>query len=309
MLIAAELGSLFDIEDSMAPAKDIHLPYLNKVISPPRSYERDKLEQRQIFYVCTSEHLRHAIEYLSKSTVISFDVEGVNLSRSGKLSICQIYDGSIVYVFDVLRMGKALFECGNGLKEILENPKIVKVMWDCRRDSDALLHQFGVTLDGVVDLQVMEVLIRYRFVKAIPKYVMSLEKTIEEYSIACPVGYVEMRQFAMDLYSPKRGGNPKIWEKRPIDDVLLLYTVEDIVCIYRIFTERFVRLLSIHTALVASKPRLVEFRDSACVVKNQGSFCKVDFDVQKYSQYEDCMRGCPLPHLWEEMIFKRYALF
>ena len=39
------------------------------------------------------------------------------------------------------------------LKTLLEDPRVEKLMWDCRAGSGALFHRHGVQLDGVVDLQ------------------------------------------------------------------------------------------------------------------------------------------------------------
>ena len=47
-----------------------------------------------------------------------------------------------------------------GIRELLEDPDFPKIFFDCRQDSDALFHQFGVLLRGVRDLQLMELLLR-----------------------------------------------------------------------------------------------------------------------------------------------------
>ena len=58
-----------------------------------------------------------------------------------------------VYLFDVLKGGERLF-FDRGLRYLLESNKIVKVMHDCRKDSEALYFQYDVTLRGVWDSQV-----------------------------------------------------------------------------------------------------------------------------------------------------------
>jgi hypothetical protein len=42
----------------------------------------------------------------------------------------------------------------------LEDAAVTKLAWDVRRDSDALQHQHGVTLAGVVDVQLEAVAVR-----------------------------------------------------------------------------------------------------------------------------------------------------
>eukprot|EP00667_Euglena_gracilis_P018427 EG_transcript_19557 len=65
---------------------------------------------------------------------------------------------STVYLIDVLVLKRAAF--GQGMKELLEDPEFPKVMFDCRQDSDALFHQYGVRLCGVWDLQIVELSLR-----------------------------------------------------------------------------------------------------------------------------------------------------
>ena len=45
------------------------------------------------------------------------------------------------------------------LKSILESYHIIKVMFDCRSDSDVLLHQHNVMLHGIEDMQIMRYII------------------------------------------------------------------------------------------------------------------------------------------------------
>jgi exonuclease 3'-5' domain-containing protein 1 len=58
-----------------------------------------------------------------------------------------------VYLFDVLKGGERLF-FDRGLRYLLESNKIIKIMHDCRKDSEALYFQYDVTLRGVWDSQI-----------------------------------------------------------------------------------------------------------------------------------------------------------
>ena len=85
----------------------------------------------------------------SNRSMIGFDCEGIDLSRGGAISLVQIANEDHSYLLDVLG-------CNRGdekvlwLKKILEGV-IVKVVHDCRMDSDALYHQLGITLNHVHD--------------------------------------------------------------------------------------------------------------------------------------------------------------
>jgi hypothetical protein len=45
------------------------------------------------------------------------------------------------------------------LKTILESVSYTKLMWDCRQDSDCLSAHFGVSMTGVIDVQLMKILV------------------------------------------------------------------------------------------------------------------------------------------------------
>merc|ERR1712232_1313027 len=42
------------------------------------------------------------------------------------------------------------------LPDILQDNRVLKIMFDCRTDSDALYHQWGITLQNVLDCQVFD---------------------------------------------------------------------------------------------------------------------------------------------------------
>jgi predicted RNA-binding protein YlqC (UPF0109 family) len=84
--------------------------------------------------------------------VIAVDVEGVDLGRNGKVSLISICDNNMTFIFDVLDKSNddplILF-----LKSVLENECIVKVIHDCRMDSDALFFHFDIDMQNVHDTQ------------------------------------------------------------------------------------------------------------------------------------------------------------
>ena len=57
------------------------------------------------------------------------------------------------YIIDCLRLGSELVFTG-ALRGLLESKIVNKLTFDCRADSDALFHQFGISLENVLDVQV-----------------------------------------------------------------------------------------------------------------------------------------------------------
>lgn len=146
--------------------------------------------------VSTVAHLAEVLDKLTLETNVPphlyIDVEGINLSRNGSISILTLFDRSskLVYLIDIHTLGTVAFSTASAtrktldgsplktvgpgttphditLKTILESPKIPKVFFDVRNDSDALFAHFGIRLQGVQDLQVMELASKCAFPRLI----------------------------------------------------------------------------------------------------------------------------------------------
>ena len=97
-------------------------------------------------------HLRKTIgpATAKKNRYILLDCEGRDLgAQNGKLGLIQIGIGDAVYLVDVV----ALPEAVDKLKSFLQNPSLLKYVWDGRSDYSELRHGHNVTLRGLVDLQ------------------------------------------------------------------------------------------------------------------------------------------------------------
>ena len=86
---------------------------------------------------------------------IGLSMEGVRISRSGVVCWLSLATKEFAYLFDICSLGPPGFK--HGLAEILENPKIMKVVHDCRFVTDTLRHQFQVKLVYVFDTQVINI--------------------------------------------------------------------------------------------------------------------------------------------------------
>jgi ribonuclease D len=103
----------------------------------------------------SSDDIGEAICVLAAASVLALDCEGVNLGRCGQLCIIQIATQEVCFLFDVLELS-ASCELAVSLKTILEDENIVKVIHDCKMDSDALFHKLDINLAGVHDTQVWD---------------------------------------------------------------------------------------------------------------------------------------------------------
>jgi exonuclease 3'-5' domain-containing protein 1 len=90
------------------------------------------------------------------------DLEGVKLGCRGSISILSLYLATTkkVYLVDIHILCSTAFSTTNGagdsLKAILEASTVPKVFFDIRNDSDALIRHYQISVDGIKDLQLME---------------------------------------------------------------------------------------------------------------------------------------------------------
>ena len=182
-----------------------------------------------------------AVRMLGTAETLAVDCEGMDMSRYGKLTLLSIATNDQAYLFDILKLGKMAFE--SGLKSLLENGFQTKLMFDCRGDSDALYHQFGVKLSGVLDLQIMEVLYREK----IGEFdIANKEARLARFGRAeQPVNLHGLRK-CLESYvhdssyiAAKRGIPPsminKVWIQRPLSETLLAYAATDVLSLFPLF--------------------------------------------------------------------------
>ena len=118
-------------------------------------------KNKDIVFVKNLHYLYYFDKLVSNQKLIAFDSEGVNLSRTGELTIITIgvntqQDNNDQtnriqsFVFDMLN-NEIKLEQLNVLKSILENNNVKKIIHDCRADSDILYYKFNIKLNNVFD--------------------------------------------------------------------------------------------------------------------------------------------------------------
>jgi exonuclease 3'-5' domain-containing protein 1 len=164
------------------------------------------------------------------------DLEGDNLGRHGSISIISLFDSprNTVYLVDVHCLGGEAFTITNNnvsLKTILESSTIPKVFFDVRNDSDALFNLYQVSLDGVKDIQLMELGCRPG-PESSKKYVADLAKCVAK-SSAIPDPQKEewqrVKQDAARLFDAQKRGFRHILSKRPLGSEVEQYCVQNVI--------------------------------------------------------------------------------
>ena len=191
-----------------------------------------------------------------RNTLLAVDCEGDSLSRQGALTIITVATEEKVFIFDVLKLGQLVFT--SGLGEILEDKSREKLTFDCRQDSDALWHQFKVRLNGVLDLQLLEVIYRRENPTADPTVDAPRFSTantpggrrnrrsqrIDEVEKIYGFGRcIELYLQDEKLTKIKNKGkellkeDEELWTKRPLTDDLIQYCIVDTMAMFRLYSK------------------------------------------------------------------------
>lgn len=195
------------------------------------------------------DNMIDAVEIIKKLHTfdyITFDCEGVNLGRTGELtvvSVSTIEKNAIAFIFDIFVLGRDIFYGNQAetLKTLLEDPTITKISFDCRADSDALYHQFQVKLTGCLDLQIFHQGIQreeneysasdYR---GRPSFLRGCKAIAPTY---CSSSII--RDFTVD--APHKSDS-NVWKKRPLTNVQWSYAAFDVLLINSMYDKMSTRV-------------------------------------------------------------------
>lgn len=176
---------------------------------------------------------------------IAVDCEGKDLSRFGQLCLLQIATKQECFTIDVLHLGAPVVAAV--FKGVLEDATVQKIMFDCRRDSDALFHQLGIRLHGVCDLQVKEIMGRQEDSDAHRKSLIYLGKNVDrephvyrnifqlhglkqclaDFELVDAAGLEQKKSV-----SKKFREDADFWLRRPLPADALFYAEQDVLCLF-----------------------------------------------------------------------------
>ena len=129
-------------------------------------YKKEYSRTLNVHIIETEEETDATIQKLKYTECVGFDCEGViTLGRTGKLSLIQVSDDKNIYLFDILKMN---YKIPQSLSEWLESDNCSKFIHDSRQDQDALYHCHGVSLGGIFDTTVANLVYRVWIGKSRP---------------------------------------------------------------------------------------------------------------------------------------------
>jgi exonuclease 3'-5' domain-containing protein 1 len=173
---------------------------------------------------------------LRASPIFYIDLEGVDLCRDGTISILTVIfhvnTTTCICLVDVHTLdvrafnthGTAGEETNKTLKDILQDRSIPKAFFNVRNDSDALFAHYGIALQGIEDVQLMEG--ARRKTTASRRFVNGLHRGVEDYV----VGGSESATWRKNkqVFRTKYGGSYRAFNTRPMPEVILAYCVGDV---------------------------------------------------------------------------------
>jgi len=198
--------------------------------------EKYDLTSLKYEYVDSEVAFEKSKDLIMSSEIISIDCEGDNLSRKGKLSVVQICtDNNEIFVLDYITLNDGLIKF---LKLIMSNPKILKLGFDFRNDADILLHQFGIEIENLLDVQLVD------FWKQTSLNLFS-STLAEDWKESVKMGKIAWGDcFLPSLKSHSKEQMSKLkeiqkgdWTKRPLQENEIRYAASDVMLIMHIFKE------------------------------------------------------------------------
>lgn len=178
----------------------------------------------------------------ASNPILYVDLEGIKLSRTGSISILTLLINvdsppklKAFCLVDVCVLGASAFNTpgsnGKTLKDILEDKEIVKVFFDVRNDSDALFAHYGVAMQGIEDVQLMENACREIAcerirVNGLNKCIGSLLEVL--YQPLDRMQWEASKKLGGQLFDPKFGGSYQVFNERPLDPQIINYCTGDV---------------------------------------------------------------------------------
>jgi len=162
-------------------------------------------------------------------------------NTGAKISIIQIATPQMVYIFDIVKGGSQLFEQG-GLKELLQDPCIMKITHDCRNDSAALFKEYNVRLEKVYDMQIAFAAYCTQDHGPIPIPV-SLSTMLSKFGDG---EFVQLKE----LVKEEMTRDPHYWLQRPLTEQMIKYAQQDVSHLFIIYRNLKQQLLPVSRAQI-----------------------------------------------------------
>ena len=182
------------------------------------------------------DHLEHIP---TQPPSLYLDLEGVNLSRHGSISIVQVFvlPKNHVFLIDVFVLGEEAFSTpnrsGTDLRSILESALVPKVFFDVRNDSDALFAHFQISLRGIQDIQLLENATRSYSKDRVVGLATCIERDAQ-LTREASTAFKATKERGHSYFAPENGGSYQVFNFRPMLHDIIVYCTQDVVYLPRL---------------------------------------------------------------------------
>ena len=196
----------------------------------------------------------------SKPNRVVFDCEGVDLSRIGSVELISICFSSLeIFLIDIGKNPDR--DILKAVKNLFENTNIVKIIHDCRMDSDALFHLHGIDIQNVHDTASFHEVITG-----------SADQNLN--SVLSYNGIEQNQIRDSNVYK----NNYRFWETRPLTEMMINWASSDVDRLFQVADKQLDRIDS-HgkdRAIAKSNKHIAYAREmrlaSGLSVRNPGRF-------------------------------------
>lgn len=170
---------------------------------------------------------------------IAVDLEGKSLGRDGPvyLAIVHDYEAEHTYIVDVHILQSEAFDTHGtdgttSLRSILQTDETPKLFYDVRQDSDALYHQFGIRIAGVLDVQLFKLASMSHSFNYPARYRTGLFNAIDSgINMNCEAkrNWLEIKRSGKELWCPDQGDSWDRFTERNKRKEIIEYCLVDVV--------------------------------------------------------------------------------
>ncbi len=169
------------------------------------------LKSIDVEWIDSFERLTEVSETWQAKKYIAIDTEFERRTTFfARLALVQIFDGEKIFLIDPLST-----KCPSALKDVLENPNIIKIFHSCKEDLEVLYTSWNCQLKGLFDTQVA-----FSFLTG-------------ELSI----GYARLVELFYSISVDKKETTSD-WIKRPLTDQQKEYASKDVLYLIQIFLQQ-----------------------------------------------------------------------
>ncbi len=188
----------------------------------------------KVRFVTHASGIKEMLEQLKGTNMVAIDCEGDLSGRNPQISLIQVAAPSAIYLLDMLAEGQAMMD--GGLRDLLESSGVLKVLHDCRNDSNALWVQYGCFVNPIFDTQGMPFCFASTWFLPLSPSPLHLLVGHDELSGArSQIGLNAMLQQYVDATNPLKDiiksrfrADAGYWFQRPLDPEAIQYAAYDV---------------------------------------------------------------------------------